>query len=148
MENSSNTEQLKKFLKKISIEIETGCWIWQGSILKPKKKQPFAYGHYNYTENGKLYRVFAHRYAYTILKEELGKKTMLWNTCGNTICANPDHWEIAYSENAECSTSHRASVKSAIAIQIDTGKVIFSCPECKKVLAIKNAKKGWSNQDD
>jgi hypothetical protein len=58
-----------------------GCWIWIGSNV----------GGYGYHfSNGKRYK--AHKLVYTKLKKDIGTRR-LRNTCGCTLCVNPDHWE-------------------------------------------------------
>lgn len=76
-----------KFRKKIKI-IDSGCWLWLGSINKVT-----GYGYIGYRENGKQKMSSAHRYAYTIFRGQIPQGLVLDHKCNIKQCVNPNHLE-------------------------------------------------------
>lgn len=66
---------------KFSVQHETGCQIWQGSLDRHGYGQIFA--------GGKTFRV--HRLNYILAKGELDVSVKLDHLCRNRACINPDH---------------------------------------------------------
>lgn len=79
----NNQLRIDKFLKKVEINPETGCWIWKG--MKSKT------GYGQVKRDGKF--IFAHRYSYLIHKGDLGDKFVL-HKCDVRLCVNPDHLSL------------------------------------------------------
>jgi hypothetical protein len=141
MENTLDTKTLEKFFRNINTD-ENDCWLWQGKTIQPDANKPYVYGWFAYGISGKVYRMVAHRYAYKVLKNNsIGKTHLLWNTCGNTLCVNPDHWKTNAPSTKPCSAKHQASPNTSILVKYNnTGKVAFLCPECHQLLGIRQTR--------
>jgi hypothetical protein len=82
---------------KYSSDRESGCWVWSGACITPRKK-------YNdnvvpvLTVSGKT--VYGRRFAYeNIANKKIGRGKSLVAGCGNKRCVNPDHAiELSTSE--------------------------------------------------
>ena len=57
------------------------CWIWKGNIANGR-------GRFNYLPG---IRMAAHHYSYQLAFGEQPKERQLGQTCGNTLCVNPEH---------------------------------------------------------
>ena len=66
------------------IEVESGCWEWQGSSSSS------GYGDLHY--EGQHWLV--HRFVYTCTKGEIPSGLIIWHTCDNRKCCNPAHLNL------------------------------------------------------
>ncbi len=72
----------ERFLKKIKIDPDTGCWNWTGS------KNP-VYGYGICCIDYKQYRV--HRVAYELYVGKIDDNMEICHSCNNKLCCNPKH---------------------------------------------------------
>lgn len=77
---------IKKFLKKIKIDKDTGCWIFTGTIRKMKNGKP-GYGSATLLRrtNG------AHKFSFRIFRGKVKKGLFVCHACDNPPCCNPYH---------------------------------------------------------
>jgi hypothetical protein len=77
-------------LSKIYPEPNSGCWLWEGTILKS------GYGQTNW--QGKP--IYVHRLVFSFFRSEDITNLFLDHLCRNRACANPDHLEpVTNKEN-------------------------------------------------
>ena len=76
-------DTLQRFMAKVKVNEETGCWEWTGA----KKKGSWPYGHFKL--HMKQYR--AHRVAWMLYRGEISEGLLVCHTCDNCGCVNPDH---------------------------------------------------------
>ena len=70
--------------------MDNDCWEWTSAKIKA------GYGEFHY--QGKP--VYAHRFAYELLKGKIPKGFHIDHLCRNTICVNPEHMEpVTCKEN-------------------------------------------------
>lgn len=82
--------RLRKFMDKVSIDPETGCMLWTGSML------PNGYGQVGW--RNRLW--VAHRAFWVFSGKPDPKGFDLDHLCRNRACINPDHLEmVSRSEN-------------------------------------------------
>lgn len=80
-----------RFLNKIKINEETGCWIWIAS------KNRRGYG--TFVPSGKRSGL-AHRESYRIFKGDFDNSLSVCHVCDIPLCVNPDHlWIGSHEEN-------------------------------------------------
>jgi hypothetical protein len=73
-----------RFMDKVEIDKETGCWIWTGHIQRKKG----GYGTFVLTgERSGL----AHKASYRLFKGDLDNSLLVPHSCHNTICVAPEH---------------------------------------------------------
>lgn len=109
-----------------NLDLEVGCWLWQGYCQKSyitKRGSPGSYGRINLIRDGVSSKLPVHRvakvlYEITELKPEFDfykkeDKKLFFNLyraysvcgltidhlCGNTLCWNPSHLEWVYLSN-------------------------------------------------
>jgi DNA-binding XRE family transcriptional regulator len=77
---------IKRFISKIKINKEKGCWEWTDGLDKD------GYGRFTYYNNGKQINCRSHRVAYETCNRELIPEGMcVCHTCDNPSCCNPKH---------------------------------------------------------
>lgn len=92
------------FLNKISKDNETGCMNWNSVTTQRghpmfKTTGPITYG--------------AAKYAYEMLRgENIPEGVFLKNTCGNSLCINPDHFVLSEKGEGKRTKLSAADVKS------------------------------------
>lgn len=79
---------IRRLLHQIK-EYENGCWIWTGACME---RNGFRYGRMRIADRKPVY---VHRLSYLIFKGEIPAGKTIHHTCGQTLCINPDHLEIA-----------------------------------------------------
>jgi len=67
------------------VEKTDKCWIWHGAVSKN-------YG--RFCAPRPIHGKPAHMIAWQIIRGSIPAGKKLRNSCGNTICCNPDHWYI------------------------------------------------------
>lgn len=96
MKYASMYERLVANSEKPDDQNENGCWVWTGRHTK-------AYGRVNLWRDGKHTTCAAHREMENLFRDEPldGFEETVDHLCGNTLCINPDHWEVVpNAENA------------------------------------------------
>jgi hypothetical protein len=73
-------EDHSKFLSKISIDVESKCWIWGGYRTR---------GHGAFSVGGSIYK--AHRISWEIFIGRLTYGLVIDHMCRNRACVNPKH---------------------------------------------------------
>lgn len=79
-----------RFMGKVEIITETGCWIWMASTLKPSAKKTgnqMPYGCFYI--GGKT--VSAHRASYLLFNGEIPAGKCVCHVCDTPLCVNPSH---------------------------------------------------------
>lgn len=75
---------LQRFMDKVSISDDTGCWIWTAFA---SGRGNHKYG--SFAVQGKPQK--AHRLSYQHFKGEIPQKMSVCHKCDNTLCVNPAH---------------------------------------------------------
>lgn len=83
----SETERIQRFWRKV--EKTVTCWIWKGNYYPP------GYGQFSLGHNRPVY---AHRFAYVLLKGPIPTGLQLDHLCRNRGCVNPEHLEAVSSQ--------------------------------------------------
>jgi len=76
--------ELPKNLQGKVIEVETGCWEWQGSIG--------SHGYGDLRLDGQHWLV--HRFVYSAVFGDIPEGLVIWHTCDNRKCCNPSHLRL------------------------------------------------------
>jgi HNH endonuclease len=80
-----------RFMKKVEVVTESGCWLWLGTVQKN------GYGRFGYGE----YRSgLAHRWSYQTFVGPIPRDKELDHLCRVRCCVNPDHLRVVtHAEN-------------------------------------------------
>lgn len=81
---NSFLEKVAFFNSKIIIE-KAGCWRWLG------QKTMNGYGKIGF---GQRKTKYAHRFSYSLFREEIPHPLVIDHLCKNRLCVNPDHLEV------------------------------------------------------
>lgn len=82
----------ERFLRAVTFEPNTGCWIWTGTLNNA------GYGLLG-VDGGK--RVLAHRFSYEKFKGQIPNGLVVMHVCDQRYCCNPDHLAVgSHQDNA------------------------------------------------
>lgn len=77
-------KHIRRFLKYVKVNRETGCWEWIGNI-----EGKFGYGRFHVRSNGRFKSYSAHRMAYELYYNKLIPEGMcILHKCDNPKCVN------------------------------------------------------------
>ncbi len=77
----------ERFWAKVDKNGPNGCWIWLGT------RNNWGYGHF-WLNKHKGHMIFAHRFAYELLRTLIPEGMTIDHLCHNPACVNPDHLEV------------------------------------------------------
>lgn len=78
-------QRIETFWSLVDKNGPNGCWVWMGTQIKSKNKQPYG----KFSINGG--EMLAHRFSWLITHGELPSKPYLCHTCDFGLCVNPAH---------------------------------------------------------
>jgi len=73
----------ERFLNKISIEPNSGCWLWTAAV------DPNGYGNFHVNVHEGLKK--AHRVSWDLFRGSIPEDTCVCHHCDNPPCVNPEH---------------------------------------------------------
>lgn len=96
-----------RFWAKVSVQAETGCWMWTGGSIPKRDNTGQRYGMFHWS--GKL--GYAHRFAYEYFHGPLPKGKQVDHRCRETLCACPFHLEaVTQATNSQRGRMQRHAV--------------------------------------
>ncbi len=78
---------MDRFMAKVAINADTGCWDWQGFLM------PNGYGQFGGIYNGEHRMLYAHRVAYSWFRGPIPVGLTIDHLCRNRACVRFDHLE-------------------------------------------------------
>lgn len=86
-----------RFIDKVEIVTESGCWIWTGSLNRQ------GYGQFHDNDSTLAYsrgHILAHRWSFNHFKGPLSVDAHVCHRCDVPCCVNPDHlWCGTHQQN-------------------------------------------------
>lgn len=79
MRSDTPEDTRRKFFERFKV-LDNGCWQWKGQIVKGHGRMRF-----------EAKNIYANRYSYLIFKGLVPRNVFVLNTCGETLCVNPEH---------------------------------------------------------
>lgn len=79
-------DPMKAFMKNVSPEPNSGCWLWMGGVLIRG-----GYGHFTHRPSGRQ-TLKAHRESWKFFRNpNITEDEHVLHKCDNPLCVNPDH---------------------------------------------------------
>lgn len=92
---------LSRFMKNVSPEPNSGCWLWTASLT------PYGYAQLGVGGAGRGSRV-AHRISFELFKGPISAGMSICHVCDNRTCVNPDHlFEGTTNDNIQDAVSKK-----------------------------------------
>lgn len=136
---------LERFMKSISPEPNSGCWLWLGAVDRK------GYGTISIaTGGGKKRAAFAHRISHELFRGAIPTGMEIDHLCRLPCCVNPDHLEpVTHRENdlrgfgapamnarkTHCSSGHPFTPENTY--YAGKGRHRRTCRTCKQVWSRK-----------
>ena len=138
---------LKRFLEKIRLVGEFGCWEWTAC------KMQSGYGKYQKT--------VAHRWAYEFFIRQIPSGLQMDHLCRNRACANPNHVEpVTHKENARrgipfskwankthCPSGHPYDDKNTLLYIRKNGHRSRMCIACRSSDKMRSYRQNWKREN-
>ncbi len=115
------TDPVGRFLDKVHVEPNTGCWLWDAHCL------PSGYGVFNF--GGRVSR--AHRVSHELFTGPIPRETQVLHRCDVRCCVNPEH--LWLGDNASNVADKVAKGRQAV------GESVGSKLTNADVVAIRNS---------
>lgn len=87
MNDRTKTLEQERFMRFVSPEPNSGCWLWIGAIRGNSHRQPARYG--AFWLRGAM--IPAHKAAFVLFCSEVPPAVNVLHKCDNTFCVNPSH---------------------------------------------------------
>ena len=114
MKHRSPTDPLTRLLRRVEIDPDTECWVWQGSLTSN------GYGAIGVTTSFRCTtRAVTHRLVYERVIGPVAEGLELDHLCRNRRCCNPEHLEpVTHLENMRRSANARHSFEPAFIAEL------------------------------
>lgn len=126
------SERERRFLSKVEIVTESGCWIWMDAVHK--------YGQFCFDNK----RTLAHRFAYEFYKGPIPQGLQIDHLCRVQSCVNPHHLEAVTSrentlrgttgpalnvKKTHCKHGHEFNEENTLLVKNGLERVCLKCRE-------------------
>lgn len=139
-------DQESRFWEKVSVDPETGCWVWQGALQG--KYYQHENGGYGSVKWNKRVRP-AHLVAWELVRGPVPDGLCIDHLCRNTRCVNPDHMEpVTNAENirrglirrpTHCPQGHEYTDENTVYMSKGKGhKPYRACKICRERVQQQN----------